>query len=464
MLAQTYHCALALIFSLSVIGCGYVRPTLNAPLTRHDPSYGYRLPNLTEPKTNTDELFIVAAFSGGGTRASAFAFGALQEMARQQITWQGIEKRLLDELDVISAVSGGTYTAGYYALYGDQIFHDFEARFLRKNWENELRSRIFWSPSNWIRLWSPYFGRADLLAEVLDEALFEGNTYDTLVRRKTRPLVVFNASDMGTHSQFAFTQTQFDWICSDLSQLPIARAAAASSALPLVLSAMSFKNYAGQCGFQPTRFEINEQTLETLERSRLAKELSSYLDQDKRPYIHLLDGSLADNIALRTYLEGIVLLGGLEKAFASGGVHDVKKLVFLVVNAETSPDPSGLSSRDSIPGIVEEMRALIDIPVNRYSHDSYLLMNLAVERWREDLRLHPPDGSGALAPDVEIYLINVSLDALADDEERGHFMRIPTTLYLTDQQIEQLPLASARLMRESPEFQRLIRDLKKPAQ
>jgi NTE family protein len=65
---------------------------------------------------------------------------------------------------------------------------------------------------------------------------------------------------------------------------------------------------------------------------------------------------------------------------------------------------------------------------------------------------------------VEIYLINVTLDGLADDEERAYFMRIPTTLYLTDQQIERLPLASARLIRESPEFQRLIRDLKKAAQ
>ena len=65
---------------------------------------------------NTDGLLIVAAFSGGGTRASTLAFGVLRELAQQQITWKGKQKRLLDELDVIFALSGGTFTAGYYAL------------------------------------------------------------------------------------------------------------------------------------------------------------------------------------------------------------------------------------------------------------------------------------------------------------------------------------------------------------
>lgn len=452
--------AITLVLTLaSLFGCEYVRPTLNAPLAHHhDASYGYRLKNLTEPKSNTDEVFIVAAFSGGGSRASALAYGVLGELARQHITWNGERKRLLDELDIISAVSGGSFAAGYYALRGDQIFQDFETRFLRKDWESKLRSRILWSPYNWIRLWSPYFGRAHLLAELLDEALFEGHTYETLIRQKTRPFVAFNASDMGTLSRFTFTQPQFDWICSDLSQLSIALASAASSALPLALSAMSFKNYAGQCAFQPTRFEINEQTHE---RSRLAKELFSYLDQKKRPYIHVLDGGLADNIAVRAYLESIALGEGLEKSLATQGVRNVKKLVFLVVNAETSPDPSDLSSREGIPLTIEEMHALIDIPVNRYSYDSFLLLSLAVEKWRAQLRARPPDGSGPFAPDADIYLINVSLDAVADDQDRAYVMKIPTSLYLSDQQIDRLLLAASRLLRGSPEFQRLMTDLQR---
>ena len=232
-------------------GCEYVRPIPNQPLKQWDPTAGYRFRNLTSPDTNnTDGLLILAAFSGGGTRASTLAFGALRELALHQITWEGKQKRLLDELDVIFALSGGTFTAGYYALRGDRIFHDFEARFLRKDWESELKAKVFKSPSNWIRLWSPYFGRAHLMAELLDESLFEGATYGDLIKRNERPWLFIHASDMATLSRFEFHQHQFDMICSDLSQLPIAWASASSAALPLVLSPISLKNYAGQCGYQ----------------------------------------------------------------------------------------------------------------------------------------------------------------------------------------------------------------------
>ena len=243
--------ALLLILLTILPGCEYVRPTLNAPLKQWEPTGGYRLMNLAPGgEDNSDSLLIFATFSGGGSRASTLSFGVLRELARQQIIWEGKNKRLLDELDVLSALSGGTFTAAYYALYGDQIFHDFEHRFLRKDWEAELRSRILHSPGNWIRLWSPYFGRTHIMAELLDEALFEGHTYGDLLRRRQRPGLIIHATDMATLSRFEFNQAQFDWICSDLSQLPIARASASSAALPLVLSPISFKNYAGGCGFE----------------------------------------------------------------------------------------------------------------------------------------------------------------------------------------------------------------------
>lgn len=170
-----------LVCLLTLSSCEYVRPTLNAPLKQWEPTGGYRFSNLVHGgEDNSDSLLIFATFSGGGTRASTLAFGALRELARQQIIWEGKAKRLLDEVDTISALSGGTFTAGYYALNGDLIFHDFEARFLRKDWEVELKARILRSPSNWFRLWSPYFGRTHIMAELLDEALFEGKTYGDL--------------------------------------------------------------------------------------------------------------------------------------------------------------------------------------------------------------------------------------------------------------------------------------------
>jgi NTE family protein len=458
LLSYPLYAVVLLVAFLS--GCEYVRPTLNAPLQQWDPHYGYRFHNLAPPEEgNSDSLFFVVSFSGGGTRASTLAFGALRELARQTITWEGKQKRLLDELDLIYALSGGTFTGAYYALFGDRIFHDFEARFLRKDWESELKKRIIRSPSNWFRLWSPYFGRSHIMAELLDEAIFEGKTFGDLVTQKTRPGLLIHASDMATLSRFEFIQNQFDLICSDLNQLQIARASAASAALPLILSPLTLKSYAGQCDY-----EVSQGLLEAsksprpMQRQR-AKELLSYLDIDKRPSIHLLDGGLSDNMALRSVLETVAVGGNIESVFKAAGVKKgVKKLVFLSVNAETSPDVKEYKS-DEIPVFSRAFSSLVDIPINRYSTDTLLLMRFAVEMWRNEVRVRAASGDSIFAEGADVYFIDASLGALQDVNEQEYLMRIPTTLYLTDQQIERLQIAASRLIRDSPEFQRLMRDL-----
>ena len=453
----TSLCAWLLVLLTIHSGCEYVRPTLNAPLKQWEPGAGYRFSNLAPPGgDNSDSLLIMAMFSGGGTRASALAFGALRELARQKIIWEGKNKRLLDELDVIFALSGGTFTGGYYALYGDRIFHDFESRFLRKDWDSELRSRILRSPSNWFRLWSPYFGRAHILAELLDEALFDGHTYDDLLRRQQRPYLNIHASDMATLSRFEFTQIQFDWLCSDLSQLPIARASAASAALPLVLSPISFKNYAGTCGF--TVPEASEVLRRGGSAAQRAKEYLSYLDVNKRPYIHVLDGGLSDNLALRALIEGASVIGGLENLLKMSRLKNVRKFVILSVSAETSPDVMEFRS-DQIPTLSRAMSSLIDVPINRYSFETIGLMRVSVERWQQQLHSQPRAADSPFTNDAEIYFINAGLGEIADPDERASLMRIPTTLHLTDEQIDQLLVGAARLLQNDPDFQRLMQDI-----
>ena len=450
-------CVLLSLFS-TLGGCGYVRPTLNAPLTQWEPGGGYRLKNLPANVDNTDSLLIYASFSGGGTRASTLAFGALRELARQQITWEGRTKRLLDELDVVNSLSGGTFTGAYYALFGDQIFKDFEYRFLRKDWESELKARIFKSPGNWIRLWSPYFGRTHIMAELLDEALFDGKTYADLLRRGQRPYVNIHATDMATLARFEFTQIQFDWICSDLTQLPIARASAASAALPLVLSPISFRNYAGTCGFTVPTAAVDEAIKRGGTSAQRAREYLSYLDVKKRSHLHLLDGGLSDNMALRSLLEGASVIGGLENLLKFSQLKSVKKFVVLAVNAETNPDVADFGS-DQIPTLSKALSSLIDVPINRYSSDTLALIQLGVERVRKQLRSRPRAPDSLFTEDAEIYFINVSFSEIADDEERESLMRIPTTLSLTDAQIDRLLLGAARLIQRDPEFQRLMHDI-----
>jgi len=435
------------------------RPTMNAPLPQWHPEYGYRFANFPPSvDMNSESLFIVASFSGGGARASALSYGVLRELAQTPIVWEGYRKRLIDELTIINALSGGSFTAAYYALYHDRIFRDFEQRFLRKDWESELRARILRSPSNWLRLLSPYFGRAHILAELLDEALFDGATFNDLLSSDQRPIIFLHASDMATVSRFEFNQRQFDLICSDLGKLHLSVATASSSALPMLLSPISLKNYAGQCGFDPPRY-LAEENRDPRGRKR-RNELRSYLDPDKRPYIHLVDGGLADNIGMRNVLELSALVDDLETLFEVIGAKKIQKLVYLMVSAETMPDLDHYKL-DVLPSLTRVLNALIDIPINRYSDDTVELMRQAVTEWRAQLRHRARTRRGVFTDDADIYFINASLSELEDMEEQTRLMKIPTNLALSDNEVDQLISAASKLLQNDKEFQRLLRDLQR---
>ncbi len=219
---------------------------------KYNPESGYRGKHMGVPGSS-DELILHLTFSGGGTRAAAFSYGVLEELRQTEVTINGKKRRLLSEVDAISAVSGGSFTAGYYGLFGDRIFEDFESTFLKKNIQVALASRIMLNPINWVRLLSPTFDRSDLAAEYYDKHVFDGGTFGDIAARKG-PMIHINATDMILGIRMSFNQTAFDVICSDISSFPVARAAAASSAVPIVLSPVTLKNYAGTCGFEIPEF------------------------------------------------------------------------------------------------------------------------------------------------------------------------------------------------------------------
>ena len=166
----------------------------------------------------SDDLLVILAMSGGGTRAAALGYGVLEELRRTEVTVNGVKRRLLDEVDVISAVSGGTFPATYYALRGEKTFEEFETKVLSRNFESELARRIILNPVNWFRLSSGTFGKSDLFAELYDETVFDHATFADL-KRAGGPFVIINGTDITTGARFSFTQDQFDAICGDLSQV-----------------------------------------------------------------------------------------------------------------------------------------------------------------------------------------------------------------------------------------------------
>lgn len=60
---------------------------------------------------------------------------------------------------------------------------------------------------------------------------------------------MINATDLSTGNRFALSQNDFDLICSDLAKFPLSVAVTASSAVPVLLSPITLRNYAWNCGY-----------------------------------------------------------------------------------------------------------------------------------------------------------------------------------------------------------------------
>src|SRR6266851_2316753 len=340
----------ALVATLTGCAAGPVNPRLDA----YGPD-GYRYANVRGEGAE-EELFVILSFSGGGTRAAAFSYGLLEGL--QAVRYQpatGPARTLLEDVDVISSVSGGSFTAAHYALFGTDGFKRLEDDFLYRDIQGELIRRAL-LPWNWARLLRADYSRIDIAADLYDEAVFDRATFATLLRTsRRRPYLLLNATDMTLGARFEFTQDQFDLLCSDLSSVPVARAVAASSAFPILLSPLTLHNYSGgACDqFRPPTWLTNglESTSEP-RRVTLARHLMSYRQEvGERPFVHLLDGGLSDNIGLRG---PYVALSGQDSAwsvFSKINQRKIRRVLVIAANAKTGTDP-GWDRRESPPGVV----------------------------------------------------------------------------------------------------------------
>ncbi|MDD5334820.1 MAG: patatin-like phospholipase family protein [Rhodoferax sp.] len=441
----------ALLLALLLTACSSVRPWQNLPLPPDValPTASNMSPDVGLPVKQDSSMLFAITISGGGARAAAFGYGVLDALRQTQVHWNGRDIALLDELDVISGVSGGSIIAAYYAAFGQQTFPAFEKDFLYQNFQDTLIGNVL-RPAALYELSSPWFGRTQLLARRLDE-LFNGKTFGDLA---ARPGLLISATDLSLGSSFVFSQEQFELICSDLASVPLSFAVASSSAVPIALSPTTLKNYNAVCPRPPN--SLNSAAPNDYRVRLLRDSQRSYLDAKTRPYIHLVDGGLADNLGLRTLLEQSLAAGGIRNAARRTSKNAIQKLVIIAVNAERDPSER-IDASDKVPGTLQVFDALLFGAGARVTQETLGLLTDTAQVWRSELKHSAAQDIDTFTPDAQIYVVNVNLRDAPELLQRTALLQIPTALSIVRADVHLLVEAGRHILLESHEFKALLK-------
>ena len=414
-------------------------------LTQIDPQQGYRLEKTMQQALEKENLVIVT-FSGGGSRAASLGYGVLEQF--QQTAVRPTEKgdTLLQNIDVVYGVSGGSVLAAYFALEGQKTIPKFKEFFLKKNFQKKVINEVF-SLSNVPRLTSPQFGRSDLLQEQLNLALYHGKTFADLAQQRKGPFAVINATDMTAGQKVSFTQDFFDWLCVDLNDIEIARAVAASSAVPLIFSPITLNNHGGFCHAESKKaFLMQTQSHNHLSLSyfdAMQKRLARYQTSTERPYLHLVDGGLTDNLGLVSLLDVSNLLS-MRKLYSELKKSHLRHIIVVSVNAQNERTPL-IDKSAEVPSARDVVNAVINVPIDKATESTVQYSQAFVNQWNAYAKRQ----KGAK---IHIYFVNLSLKDLPEGQLKKDVLNIGTSFYLPESDVDKLREAAKILLMQSKAY------------
>jgi len=417
---------------------------------------GYRLDALAAPGYAPD-LLVLVAMSGGGKRSASFGYGALKGMREVMVPLADGPQPLLRQVSAIAGVSGGSFPAAYYGLYRDKTFGNFEKDFLYRDTESYIWG-IYLLPWNWTWISDPSVGTNDFMEKVYDRTMFHGATFADL-EKLGRPLIAIGATDIAYGNPVLFTQQTFDLICSDLQKFPIARAVAASNGFPGLFSPVTLTSRVADCGGRKPEWlsrVTNVQRNDPLSRIGVqARQVEQYLDPNRTRYVHLVDGGVSDNLALRA---GGALLQSLALSPAEmrrGGVDHLRRILILSIDGQGTQD-SSVAQRRAVGGLFSMFGLVSGAQIDRYNFETLTAMtDLVGDFTRAVVKLRCGEGKlvdGTRCDDVRGALIHISLAGMQEGPEKDKLLAIPTGLTIPREDVDQLVAAGDAAVTGSAEL------------
>jgi NTE family protein len=282
--------------------------------------------------------------------------------------------------------------------------------------------------------------------------LYRGATFADLLARRRGPRLLVTATDLTTGAPFEFTPEQFALICSDLNSVPLSVAVSASSAVPILLSPVTMRNFAGTC---PQSKQIADAAMDdrNVQARLLQASVASFLGEN-RPYLHLVDGGLVDNLGVRGLLVRTVAGGSLDASFQNLPAGSIHKIILISVNSERDT-AERIDRTERVPKLGQVLDALVFGAGSRATQETIAAMIDSTRRWKEELSAVRGTQGSPFAADAEIHIISVGLRELKDAKNRELLLHVPTALTILPIQVRQLEEAGQAVLRASPEFQRL---------
>lgn len=447
----------ALLPLLILFGCAPWNPPQNQPLQ------GENAP-LTDSAA-ADDLYIGLAFSGGGMRATAFAYGMLQELRAAE---SGTPHGLLDNVRLVSGVSGGSVMAAQIGLNGPQGMTGFREGFLTTNAEAYMTTSGL-NPLTIAKGIAGGVNGRDTFGRTLDETLFHGATFADL--RRSRIKTWINATDMANNTPFLFSPETFDALCSDLSKVKLSEAVAASAAYPLVFTPIVLEAHQGKCTYREpdwlTAARYNPEATAAMRAH--ARALESYTNPDEVKFVKLLDGGITDNFGTTGLAVERARAQVPYAPLTAEEAVKLKRMLFLVANAGVDKDYDW-TQKVAGPGGVNLAMSIATSAMSAASRSGYDSMRGELRLWEAELiewrcALPLPEvrklrgtTQGWDCKDVKLFVGEASFASLPT-ALRDQLDAVPTRLNLPTDQVDMVIEAGRQATRATPEFNGFLASL-----
>jgi NTE family protein len=360
--------------------------------------------NLTDLERK-DGRFVALAISGGGSRAANFGAATMLELQH---------RGLLEQVDVISGVSGGTLPAVYYGL-GDKagvftepavrqaLGYDFQSSWIRR----------WFLPQNIFRYWFSDFTRSDIMVQVFNNRLYHNATFADL---RLHPKILLNSTIHNDHTRFTFTDERFSMLHSVLAAYHVANAVNASSAFPGAFQDVTLQGYV-----------------------------------EPPLYLHLYDGGPIDNLGVQAILEYVnrnILGTSLDHLFPNG-------CVIFVIDATPSsehPDLNTLQSDRTFIDYFVDTNALdaMDAMLMESRRTLLARMGIPVEKQDQALRgrlpVNDPQQCGCEVRHVALRHLMYAGES-DDTELAERVTRIKTKFWIAEEEQNDLFQAAKLIMK-----------------